>query len=537
MLQAGELPQVKVPNRFFQLDMNRARFHLEKAAYLGFAKAQTKMGAAYELCYFGCDFDPTLSMHYNALAARQGEAEAEMAISKWFLCGHEGAFQKNEEMAFTYARRAALNGFPTAEFAMGYFYEVGIYVSVDLKEARIWYDKALRHGSKDAAARLDGIARSKTLSKKDHEEVAVAKIKSQYGSQRGKKPQLFGNATQPMPTISDIPGNLPDPSSSQQYGGGHRPHSVAPYPTDDGPGNQPPLVVPYPATDGPRPRPRPGNLLGYNGSPPRPSSAFGINPNLRPLSAHNPGSMPPTGNYRGSTGGPVGLPRPYSGVENFGAGRSGSMPAMAGQRVASEGPSLQGYGQPIGALPAQSKVLRPVGDMSQPISPRLDIGYSAPLDSYGADRRKRLHKSDNTGAGVSRPPTTYLSADAPPDRNSSRTPTIPHSQTLSDVRSSSPHHRSGRAGSLEYPSRQESIPALSAAPPGPITSGPILPPKPVSAAVAPTPPPASTPLVGNAPSKPPGKGPKTFEEMGVPLGKSDSDCVCITRCHTAIHFC
>ncbi|MCJ1304547.1 hypothetical protein MMC08_007360, partial [Hypocenomyce scalaris] len=60
--------------------------------------------------------------------------------------------------------------------------------------------------------------------------------------------------------------------------------------------------------------------------------------------------------------------------------------------------------------------------------------------------------------------------------------------------------------------------------PGPITSGPVPPPKPTSAAVAPTPPPASNPLVGNAPSKPPGKGPKTFEEMGVPLGKSDSDC-------------
>lgn len=30
------------------------------------------MGTAYELCQLGCDFNPALSLHYNALAARQG---------------------------------------------------------------------------------------------------------------------------------------------------------------------------------------------------------------------------------------------------------------------------------------------------------------------------------------------------------------------------------------------------------------------------------------------------------------------------------
>lgn len=48
-----------------------------------------------------------------------GEPEAEMAISKWFLCGHEGIFEKNEELAFVYAQRAAISGLATAEFALG----------------------------------------------------------------------------------------------------------------------------------------------------------------------------------------------------------------------------------------------------------------------------------------------------------------------------------------------------------------------------------------------------------------------------------
>ncbi|KAA6411615.1 MAG: chitin synthase activator (Chs3) [Lasallia pustulata] len=519
MLQAGELPQVEVPENFLQLDVNAARINVERAAYLGFPKAQAKMGAAYELCNLGCEFDPVLSMHYNALAARRGEAEAEMAISKWFLCGHEGAFQKNEEMAFTYARRAALNGFPTAEFAMGYFYEVGIYIPADLKEARIWYDKASGHGNKDAAARLDGIARSKTLSKKDHEEVAVAKIKSQYGSQRGKRPQRFGNVT-PMPSISDVSGNTSQ-SNSRQSGAGHRPQSAAPYPIEDRPGSQPASIASYSGSDGQRPRPLPGNLLGYNGAQPRPGSAFGINPNLRPISAHGRGSIPPLGSYGGLPGGQVETHRPYPGIENSGAGRGGMMPA---QRIIPVGQGLQGYGQPTGALPNQSKAPKPGGDTSQPSSPRLDIGFSAPLDPSGADRKKRLQRSDNPARSVPRPPTTNLGAKGPPDRNAARTPTMPHSQTLPNLRSSSPHHQNGRAGSSEYPSRQESLPAFSNSPFGRTTNRPIPPPKLASTTAAPTPPPASTSSTVNAPNRPPGKGPKTFEEMGVPQGKSDSDC-------------
>ena len=42
-----------------------------------------------------------------------------MAISKWLLVGHEGVFEKNEELAFTYAQRAADSGLATAEFALG----------------------------------------------------------------------------------------------------------------------------------------------------------------------------------------------------------------------------------------------------------------------------------------------------------------------------------------------------------------------------------------------------------------------------------
>jgi hypothetical protein len=426
MLLARELPQVTVPDQYLPIDLNSARVNIEKAAYHGFAKAQVKMGAAYELCQMGCDFNPALSLHYNALAARQGEAEAEMAISKWFLCGHEGLFEKNDEIAFTYAQRAAQSGLPTAEFALGYFYEVGIHVPVDIKEARSWYAKAAASGNKDAAGRIDSISRSKTLSRKDHEQVAIARIKSQYGSAGRPRPS-YGREqamTPPQETLE-----MPDPSRMRISDEGPR---ASPYPSDG-----------------------PGYGRGAYGGPPemRPSSAFGINPNIRSSSNYGPG-------------GPA-------------------------SRVPSGGPSPMAYRQGGSATNSPNMQARP-GDPSA--VPRLDIGYSAPLDP---DRRRRLQRPDNQGMG--RPPQQDLGYAAPPDRLSGRTPEL------------------GRPSPGGYPPRNQSMPpptrppaATSPRPSGPPSNAPSK---------------ASTPGAKPAGSGLPGKGPKTFEEMGVPQGKHDNDCV------------
>src|ERR1700710_831613 len=167
MLQARELPQVTAPEALLPFDERAAVVKKEQAAYLVVAKAQLKMGVAYELCSMGCEFDPALSLHYNALAARQGEAEAEMAISKWFLCGYEGVFQKNEELTYVYAESAADSGLATAEFAMGYFHEIGMDVPVNIEKAKEWYEKAAKTGNQDAIGRIEGLKQQNTLSKKD----------------------------------------------------------------------------------------------------------------------------------------------------------------------------------------------------------------------------------------------------------------------------------------------------------------------------------------------------------------------------------
>lgn len=62
-----------------------------------------------------------------------------MALSKWYLCGSAGHFEKNEHLAVTFAEKAAGRGLPAAEFALGYYKEVGINGSRDLEVAKKWY--------------------------------------------------------------------------------------------------------------------------------------------------------------------------------------------------------------------------------------------------------------------------------------------------------------------------------------------------------------------------------------------------------------
>jgi hypothetical protein len=75
-------------------------------------------------------------VQYYSLSSQQGEIEADMALSKIFLRGAEDSFEKDEVLAFTFAEKGARKGLPSAEFAMGYYAEVGV---VDM--ARKWYSR------------------------------------------------------------------------------------------------------------------------------------------------------------------------------------------------------------------------------------------------------------------------------------------------------------------------------------------------------------------------------------------------------------
>lgn len=474
MLQAQQLPQVNVPERFLAIDIPDAKTNIEKAAFLGFSKAQVKMGAAYELCELGCDFNPALSLHYNALAARQGEPEAEMAISKWFLCGHEGVFEKNEEMAFTYAQRAAVSGMATAQFAMGYFYEVGIYVPVNFKEAKEWYARAAGNGNKEASTRIDSISRSKTLSRKDHEHIALSRIRQYHGSQ-GENLAAISESGAATPLDMPDPSRLTlNPDSQPQY----RPHSAAPYPTD----SMPPRT----------------NIHGQGGNysnPERPTSAFGINPNLRPTAAAAIYS-PRRDEY--GRGGYASRGRPYPLANMSGAGRGrGVHYPTAPSSVQGHGTSGRGQTRPPINSPGQTPQNQLGGPPAPPL--KIDIGYSAPLEVAAPGRRQRL-SPHNPSSGKAQPHTPLSATQPPPLPRKS----VPVQSTLQNRYYSS------------HLTQDQTLEGLDVKPANITPSQP---------SPTPTPSAPTKPSRVSANTKIPGKGPRTFGEMGVPAGKQESECV------------
>jgi len=504
MLQAKELPKVDVPDRYLPQSIQSAKINIERAAFLGFAKAQVRMGSAYELGELNCDFDPALSLHYNALAARQGEVEAEMAISKWFLCGHEDVFEKNEELAFTYAQRAAVDGLPTAQFAVGYFYEVGIYVQSNLQEAKDWYGKAAENGNKDAKKRIEAVSRSKTISRKEHESIALKKIRDQH------RESIHQVTMQPLPEVPSPTLDMPDPSKLSLYSQSPQSQQL-----------RAPSAAPYPA--GPIPGTSP-QLPEF-----RPTSAFGINPNLRPTSAATFGAARPDP-YLTS---PPPSQRPYS----------AAYPEDGYQRRTSAGGLAPQQRQPgRHQSPHISPNLGPRQDSTSPAPRRpshpqqpsstsnLNLGFVAPIDSQGADRPNWSPQMSGSGEGPrlhsqqqSQPQQAQRRNDGYPPRASSNLPSqqnprppanqgyVPggnaSQQGQSQPRPPMPQQQQQQQTNIQAanfkPSQESSRPAD----------------------ISPTQAPQQVPASQAAAPKPPGKGPKTFAEMGIPDSRAEKDCV------------
>ncbi|KAF8643382.1 hypothetical protein AX16_009052 [Volvariella volvacea WC 439] len=225
LLLLNEFSHVNIPPHLFSpfIPANssatlEARKHLERAAYLGFAPAQYKLGHAYEFAQPPFPFDPLLSVQYYSLASQQGEVEADMALSKWFLCGSgdagaPGGFEKDENLAWTFADKAARRGLPSAEFAMGYYAEVGVGGPKDLNTAIKWYTKAKEHGNQDAAERLAALNSDEghALSRQEHDAITETKLVRKRTQARQRSDTLPPGQQQP-------PGAYPSGPGPQQPG-------------------------------------------------------------------------------------------------------------------------------------------------------------------------------------------------------------------------------------------------------------------------------------------------------------------------------
>lgn len=113
-----------------------------QAAELGYKFSQFRLGCAYEYGLFGCQIDPRQSIMWYSRAAAQEEHQSELALSGWYLTGSEGVLQQSDTEAYLWARKAAMAGLAKAEYAMGYFTEVGIGAPANLEDAKRWYWRA-----------------------------------------------------------------------------------------------------------------------------------------------------------------------------------------------------------------------------------------------------------------------------------------------------------------------------------------------------------------------------------------------------------
>lgn len=213
LVQLGELSDIKPWGEDEATQAETGIRAMERSAWLGFGPALVRMGKAWQGGEKG--FDATVALRYFHLASRQeqyarykdsvskgnyssfasssGELGGvpEIEISKWLLCGSEGVLEPNEEWAFKFASLGAEQCNGTAEFAVGYFYEVGIFVSSSLGHALEWYKISASHACAEAENRLrelEGIqGLQRQLTRKDHERTISIRGK---GSIRARRKQV-----------------------------------------------------------------------------------------------------------------------------------------------------------------------------------------------------------------------------------------------------------------------------------------------------------------------------------------------------------
>ncbi|KAF2207458.1 hypothetical protein CERZMDRAFT_122705 [Cercospora zeae-maydis SCOH1-5] len=133
----------------------------QRAATLGYKSSQFRLGQAYEYGHLGCTIDNRMSIAYYTKAAAQGEHQAELALSGWYLTGAPGILENSDTEAYLWARKAASSEPPLAKamFAMGYFTENGIGCPQSMEEAKKWYSRAASYKFPKAIERLEELKR------------------------------------------------------------------------------------------------------------------------------------------------------------------------------------------------------------------------------------------------------------------------------------------------------------------------------------------------------------------------------------------
>ncbi|PSR85737.1 hypothetical protein BD289DRAFT_453134 [Coniella lustricola] len=158
--ELGLLYESAGPNDVILRDSAYAFQLFKQGAELGYKFSQYRMGCAFEYGLMGCPVDPRLSIMWYSKAAEQGEHQSELALSGWYLTGSDNVLGQNDTEAYLWARKAAMAGLAKAEYAMGYFTEMGIGTAANMEDAKRWYWRAAAQDFPKARERLEELKRS-----------------------------------------------------------------------------------------------------------------------------------------------------------------------------------------------------------------------------------------------------------------------------------------------------------------------------------------------------------------------------------------
>ncbi|KAG9589054.1 HCP-like protein, partial [Aureobasidium melanogenum] len=134
-----------------------------QAAKMGYKQSQFRLGQAFEYGSLGLPVDSRNSIAWYSKAAAQGEHNAELALSGWYLTGAEGILNQSDTEAYLWARKAAMSEPPLAKamYALGYYIENGIGCPASLEEGKKWYTRAASYKFPKAVERLEEIRKGK----------------------------------------------------------------------------------------------------------------------------------------------------------------------------------------------------------------------------------------------------------------------------------------------------------------------------------------------------------------------------------------
>ncbi|KAH7037152.1 uncharacterized protein B0I36DRAFT_237275 [Microdochium trichocladiopsis] len=177
--ELGMLYETAQPNDVIIRDEAYALQLFEQAAQLGYKFSQFKLGCAFEYGLMGCPIDPRASISWYSQAAQQGEHQAELALSGWYLTGSDGVLKQSDTEAYLWARKAAQAGLAKAEYAMGYFTEVGIGVPANLDDAKRWYWRAAAQNFPKARERLEDLKKAGRHAPRQRERISRSNMSKQ----------------------------------------------------------------------------------------------------------------------------------------------------------------------------------------------------------------------------------------------------------------------------------------------------------------------------------------------------------------------